>query len=348
MIELLKSFRQNGHIKSAVVVMSERIQYPEIFELGIPVVTMVRSAKKDPLQFMRLYNYCKEFRPDIIHSWGSMASIYAIPAAKILKIKLISGNIADAPVHKSFWTQKYWWTRLSFPFSDLVVGNSQAGLKAYRAPAAKGRCVYNGFDFSRISELEAPEAVRKKYGIGPGKVIGMVGAFYERKDFSTFIRAAVQLLKNGRRLTFLAVGDGPLRESCAALVPQEYRHRILLPGLAEQVESLIRIFDIGVLCTNAEVHGEGVSNAVLEYMALGKPVVATRGGGTPEILVDGVTGFLVDPLEVGEIVEKISYLLDHPLEAGQMGAVGKKRVETHFSLSTMTRHYLDLYREVAN
>jgi glycosyltransferase involved in cell wall biosynthesis len=94
------------------------------------------------------------------------------------------------------------------------------------------------------------------------------------------------------------------------------------------------------------VHGEGISNAILEYMALGKPVVATRGGGTAEILLDGETGFLVNPKAVDELTQKLALLLDQPETAVVMGKAGADRVEKHFNLEDMAVRYADLYRRV--
>ena len=346
MIELLKGLLHTGGYKPAVAILSGKVQYEEIFSLGIPVHTFVRKYKKDPRLFLRIYQLCKKTKPDIIHSWGSMSSIYVVPAAKALGIKLINASVADAPLNLGLSNKKYLWAKLSFPFSDLIVGNSEAGLRAYRAPGARSQCVYNGFDFGRIPEASSSEQARTRFKIEEGKIVGMVGAFQDRKDYPTYIRAAIQLLEQGRKVSFLAIGDGPLREKCAAMIPPQFKHRIIMPGLIRQVESVIQAFDIGVLATNALVHGEGISNSILEYMALGKPVVATDGGGTPEIVADGRTGFLVKPLSSQEMADKIAYLLDHPEKARQMGAEGRRRIETEFAISRMTERYIEIYQDM--
>src|SRR5690606_22383307 len=105
------------------------------YDLGIPVHVLVRKIKKDPFHFVRLYRLCKRIRPDLIHSWGAMANIYVIPAAKKLGIKLVNACIADAPARFEFSNKKHLWTKLAFPFSDVIIGNSQAGLDAYGTPS---------------------------------------------------------------------------------------------------------------------------------------------------------------------------------------------------------------------
>ena len=347
MVELLKSLLDTGGYEPVVAILSGKVEYEEIFQLGIPVHTVARKFSKDPRLFMQLYQLCRMERPDVIHSWGYMSSVYVIPAAKAMGIKLVNAIVANAPKKIGLSNKKYLWAKLSFPFSDLVVGNSQAGLRAYRAPGGRSQCVYNGFDFKRVPDASDPEEVRDRLGIEQGQVVGMVGAFHQRKDYRTYLRAAIQLLEEGREASFLAIGDGPLWKECAAMVPPRFRSRMLLPGLRRDVESLIQVFDVGVLATNSLVHGEGISNSILEYMALGKPVVATDGGGTPEIVENGRTGFLVAPLNPEEMAGKIAYLLDHPEKARQMGAEGRRRIETEFTISRMTERYMQIYRDMA-
>ncbi len=348
MIELLKGLLSTGGYRPEVAILSGKVQYEEIFSLGIPVHTIIRKFQWDPRLFTSLYRLCREVQPDIIHSWGHMSSVSIVPAAKMLGIRLINGSVANAPLNLGLRNKKYLWAKLSFPFSDLVIGNSRAGLRAYRAPEGRSHCVYNGFDFRRVPEAGSSEEARTRLGIEEGQIVGMVGAFQPRKDYATYIRAAIRLLEEGRQVTFLAIGDGPLREECAATVPARFQGRILMPGLMQDVEKAIQAFDVGVLSTNSLVHGEGISNSILEYMALGKPVVATDGGGTPEIVDDGHTGFLVKPLDPEELAARIAWLLDNPEKARRMGKEGKQKIETEFTISRMTEHYVEIYQSLAN
>ena len=346
LIELLKSFSVNENIEVGVVIFSKKVEYPEIFDLNVQLHFLERKPKKDPRIFYRLYNLCKNERPDIIHSWGTMPSIYAIPTVKLLGIKFLNATIADAPLKINFLDKRYFRAHLTFPFSDAIVGNSNAGLKAYNAPMRKSHCVYNGFDFNRIAILEKKESVRNQFNVLPGKVVGMVGGFFARKDFDVFVDAAILFLEKREDATFMAIGDGPNLAKCQAKVPSKFKHRILFPGMVHRVESLANIFDVGVLCTNSKVHGEGISNSILEYMVLEKPVVATEGGGTNEIVVDDETGFLIPPFDAQVLVKKINYLFDNQEEAIQFGVNGKQRVYEYFSLPRMEKDYINLYENL--
>jgi glycosyltransferase involved in cell wall biosynthesis len=97
--------------------------------------------------------------------------------------------------------------------------------------------------------------------------------------------------------------------------------------------------DIGILAT----YTEGISNSIMEFMALGKPVVATDGGGTKELVIGGETGFLIKPKSVEELVSKIEYLLNNDKIASSMGMKAKERIKQEFSMKKMINSFVDLY-----
>lgn len=283
----------------------------------------------------------------MVHSWGSMSTVLAIPATQLLGIPLINGSIVDAPENLSIFNKDYFRAKLAYPFSKVVIGNSNAGLEAYNVPDKKKRCIYNGFDLHRIKNLDSEANVRAKFRIQTEKVVGMVGSFSPRKDFKTYIEAALVLLSKTDDVTFLAIGDGPQLDECKERVPDEYKQRFIFTGLQNDVESIVAIFDVGVLCTNAKVHGEGISNAILEYMALGKPTVATSGGGTNEAVVDGETGYLVAPDSKDDLEQKLNKILSDDGLREKMGRAAKQRMLRHFMLDRMTDEYISLYRKYA-
>ena len=346
MIELIKGLKKEHATPIELVTFSSVVAYPEIYDLDMPVHILERKPKKDPRVFFRFHKICKQFDPNIVHCWGTMASVYAIPAAKKLGVKLINANIADAPHGMGLSDKRLLRAKLTFPFSDKVLANSYAGLKAYQAPAEKSKCIHNGFDFKRIEELQEQNEVKKKYGITTPKIIGMVGALEDRKDYVTYIKAAKEVLKNRDDVSFLVIGDGTNLQKLEALVPTNLKDKILFTGNVNRVENLINIFDIGVLSTNQSVHGEGISNSVMEYMALGKPVVATDTGGTSEIVMHEKTGFLITDNDYQQLGSYIQYLLNHPDKAQEMGQLGRERVHHHFNIDKMTQCYFDLYQEV--
>jgi glycosyltransferase involved in cell wall biosynthesis len=342
LIELLKGFSKYSDVELGLVLFSKKIEYPEIHQLEVPIYYLERKPKKDPRVFWRLFKICKKEQPDIIHSWGTMPSIYAIPAVKLLGIKFINASIANAPDNLSWRDSDLLRSKLTYPFCDAVVGNSQAGLSVYEAPVNKSFCFYNGFDFQRIGHLEEETNVRKKYEIPDGLITGMVGGFFDRKDYQTYIQSAIQYLNKRKDMTFLAIGDGPNLDQVKAMVPERHRDRILFTGMVHDVESLVNIFDIGVLAT----YTEGISNSIMEYMVLGKPVIASDGGGTKELVIDKETGFLIPQRDPERLYECLKLLASNQALRVKYGANGKLRIHTHFTLARMKKDYYDLYQKL--
>ncbi|MEM6344312.1 MAG: glycosyltransferase family 4 protein [Bacteroidota bacterium] len=346
LIELLKGLKHFPEVSVELILFSKNIDYPEIHEICPDLHILERNPKKDPRVFSRLYRLLKQIKPDVMHSWGSMPSVYALPVVIGQGIPLVNAMITNAQPNMPWHHVDYRRGRMTFPFSKLVIGNSKAGLEAYDAPKDRAACVYNGFDFRRLDSLMDETDVRTQYQIKTPKLVAMLGAFASRKDYPTYIKAAIKVLKQRDDVSFLAIGGGKLLPECRALVPKDLEDRILFPGMVKNVESLVNIIEVGVLASNSKVHGEGISNAILEYMALGKPVVATRGGGTPEIVEDGQTGFMVPAFDVEAMANKIEYLLANTEKAKIMGQRGEARVKAAFNLENMAQRYFDIYQTI--
>jgi glycosyltransferase involved in cell wall biosynthesis len=338
LVQLLKGLDKEV-FSTKLVLLTDIVHYAEIHDLDTEVIKLERKIKKDPSIWVRLYRICRKWRPDIIHAWGSMTAIYAGPVAKLMRVKLINAMIADAPVrldakHKSR-------SLLSFPLSDVIQANSYAGLRAYGAPAAKGHVVHNGFDFERIVNLKDRREMLQGLKITTRFVVGMVAGFRYHKDYDSLIAAASAILERRDDVTFVCVGDGPELVRIRNLVAGSAR--IIFTGRRNDVESLINIFDIGILLTDLDQHGEGISNSIMEYMALRKPVIATDGGGTGELMVDGETGFLIPQKSPGMLAEKIDTLLSNDALRETMGLAGEKRIREKFSIHAMIDGHVSLY-----
>lgn len=340
--ELIKGLKANGSIDFELVVMSEDIYYKDLYDLNIRIHKLIRSKKKDTAIFKKIWQMCKIYRPDIIHCWDSMTAFYLSPICKILKIKLINGMVVGCPTEQNIFNPHWLRARLTFPFSDRVVGNSMAGLKAYKAPQEKSIVIYNGFNFSRHNNMIQPERIRKELNINTRYVVGMVASFSINKDYKTFYQAAQIVLSRRNDITFLAIGNRTDSIQSRELINQDLIQNFRLLGIRSEIESIINAIDIGVLATFTE----GISNSVLEYMAAGKPVIATSGGGTSEIVLDSETGFLVNASQPDELAGKIELLLNDLALRNRLGARAKLRVETMFSIDRMVNEYISLYKSV--
>lgn len=339
--ELMKHLRSSTNVEFALAVMSKDIHYKEVFNLGISVHYLIRKTKKDISIFSKLYRLCKDYKPDILHCWDGMTAVYSSPVCKLLNIKLVNGMVIDTPQKKNILNKSYLRAKLTFPFSNIIVGNSNAGLAAYKAPKSKSVCIYNGFNFERLNGLMTNDQ-EKKFAKNGSYAVGMVASFSKYKDYKTYFEAAQLLLRKRDDIIFFAAGNKTDSPEAQSLIGHEYQDHFRLLGPISEIEALINSLDIGVLSTFTE----GISNSIMEYMALEKPVIATSGGGTNEIVVNNKTGFLIGQSDPRQLAEKIEILLNDVELRRKMGMAGKKRIDELFLIHEMVDKYVSVYNKL--
>jgi len=339
LIELARGLADKPGINCQVLAMSRQDHYTALQDSGIIVHRLVRRVRHDWTVFLRMYGLLKKLRPDIVHSWDYMTAIYALPACKLLGIKFINGAIR----YSSKRLDRLYKLKaaVTFPPSDAIVANSLAGLKVHGLEdKSKARVINNGIDLGRFSRGKAKS--KKDLGITTKNAVGMVATFSDYKDYPTFVKAAQKILAVRDDVTFIAVGDGPGLDSVKQSVSDENKGKVIFTGQLKDVESVIPLFDVGVLAT----FDEGFPNVIMEYMACKVPSVASGGGGTGELINDGRNGFLVQQGNVEQMVERIVSLLDDGKLAAEMGARGYEMV-CNLSHTAMTVKYLELYRHTS-
>jgi glycosyltransferase involved in cell wall biosynthesis len=306
-------------------------------DMGIFVEVCKRRARFDLLPAVRLWQVLQRWRPDVVHAWGWMPALAAAPLCRVLGIPCIDGMIRSGALEPDLTVLK----RLGMRMSTLVLANSEAGLRAWGMPAAKGRVIYNGFDWTRVEQTAvAPKAVAGDF------TAIMTGRMRPVKDFDTVIEAAAILSQKRSGWRFLLVGDGPDRERLIRRARLETAAGVIsFPEPTLEIIDLVRASDVGVLMTNQRYANEGLSNSIMEYMALGLPVVCGDGGGNPELVRDGVTGFIVRPGDARQLADRLSRLRDDPALGAAMGAAGRARIESDFSVDRMLTDMLGIYGE---
>ena len=346
LVELLKGLSKDETITCDLIIMSNDVHYTYLNELGITVHKVIRKSQNDVSVFFRLYRLLTTINPDILHSWGSMCSVYSLPVVILKRICFVNGFLRNAPPTLN-WKNKDWIRcKMSFPVSDVIISNSFAGLRAYSVPTEEACCIYNGFDFNRIESLEDPSEVRARLGVNTKYIVGMVASFSNKKDYLSFVSSALNILSNRQDVTFIAVGDGVKRNECEEIIPPDLKRHFIFTGKILDTESIINIFDIGVLLSNIQVHGEGISNAIMEYMALGKPVIASDSGGNKEIVKNGETGFITFDNGINDVSEKINKLLNDKTLSSSLGKAGFKRLKLEFDFSALVGNYMNMYTNV--
>jgi glycosyltransferase involved in cell wall biosynthesis len=332
----------------------------EIAADGHRVDAFPRRARFDPRPALPLWRTLLEWRPDVVHSWDWMSTLAAAPLCRALGIPIVDGTIRNGIVRRKGSRGR----RLSQRLSALVVANSRAGLAAWGVPPSKGRVVYNAFEPDRLAAVEQPDGPAVPWvdrgdsvehdpvqagrrPAGPTLTVVMTGRMVAHKDFSTFI-AAARRLDHDRpgRFRFALLGDGPERPSLLAAA-SGLRERGVVNFVSPGVEVLpfVKAADVGVLMSNETLHREGCSNAIMEYMACGLPVVCSSGGGNPELVVDRQTGLLVPAGDVRALAEALAWIADNPGTARCLGDEGRRRVLECFSVSALVSSMERIYWE---
>ncbi len=194
--------------------------------------------------------------------------------------------------------------------------------------------IYNGV------EIPAPDTAGTAAAVTPSQTIIMVANLRPVKAVDTLIRAAAVVVRSVPNVRFAIVGDGPQRASLLKLVAElSLTGQIDFVGSTSDVRAILLGATVGVLTSTSE----GFSNAILEYMCAGLPVVATDVGGNREAVLDGKTGFLVAPADHDALAGKLIYLLTRPDESLRLGRAGRERAEAEFSLAAMIRNYREYY-----
>jgi glycosyltransferase involved in cell wall biosynthesis len=201
--------------------------------------------------------------------------------------------------------------------------------------------VYNGFDDSRLP----PPAPPAEAGRRPFTVV-MTGRMTAVKHYDLVIAAARLLGERAAGWRFLLIGDGDdrarLQEEALDLVG---RGVVGFPDPGLEILHWVRDADVGVLMTNPVHAREGLSNSIMEYMALGLPVVCGDGGGNPELVKHGVTGLVIPPADPQALADSLLRLHDDPDGRRALGEAGRRRILTEFSVSTMVDRMLAVYAE---
>jgi len=307
--------------------------------LGVQVTVMKRRFRRDLRPALALGREIRRWKPNLVHAWGWMTASAAAPTCRRLWIPLVNGVIRDAAPQGRYG----WLKRVGMSMSTLIVANSWAGLRAWDIGSEKGRVVYNGFDASRLKATRRPHVT----DYAPFTVV-MTARMSPQKDYDVVIQAARHLSQRESDWLFVLLGDGSERRRLmhVALDLTE-RGVVAFPDPRSEVLDVVRDASIGVLMTNPMQHQEGLSNSIMEYMALGLPVVCGEGGGNPELVIDGVTGFLVPQTDAVTLADRLAYLRTHPDVAARMGAAGRARVLGELSVDAMVHAWTTVYSEAS-
>lgn len=320
----------------------------ELAASGVPLTVIGKRSKFDPFSFIRLRSELKRLQPQILHTWLFAANAYGrlcagiVPHTKII----VSERCVDS--WKAGW--QHWLDRRLIDRTDRLIGNSQSVVDFYResgVPAGKLACIPNGIDIPRnheSSDSSERQAILGELGFpADAFVIGFVGRLAKQKRVEDLLWTVETLRQIRPQLYLVLVGDGPERERLEKFAHDiGVTHHVRFLGHREDVSRWLKLFDVFCLASSFE----GMSNSIMEAMAVGKPVIASDIPANRELVVQDETGFLPKLADSVGFMQFLRRLIDEPALRKRMGEAGRERIQQFFSIPRMVDAYAAVYRDL--
>ncbi len=306
-----------------------------------PILRLGVGSLHHPRTLLRMGRFVRFLRRehiDVVQTYFADSSYFGILGAWLAGVPhriRTRNNLGHwlTPLHRRLG-------RLLNAFTTQTIANCQAARQALLAaeqPRPETVLVLeNGVDLDRFRDL--PPLTERPISERPH--VGMVANLRPIKGLDVFVRAVALVHARHPRAIFTVAGEGELRATLEQQAAAEgLAEHFSLPGSVVDVPGFLSGLDVAVLCS----HAEGMSNALLEYMAAGRAIVATRVGAAPELIADGVHGLLVPPGDAGKLAEAIARLLADRELAQRLGEAARRRVEECYSRAAMIRRFEEFY-----
>lgn len=353
-LQLLRQLHESGRVnvrlaclqdKGSLKIEAEQLGIGEIHEYPLTSFYDLNFLK----QLRRLVRYVKENRIEVVHTHCFYTNIFGMIGGWLARVpcRLTSKGETDGfrtPMQKRV-------ERFSFRLAHRVIANCLVVQEMLIREGVDPKRIiqhYNGLDLDRMNVRPGltREVVRAQFGLPEtGKRFMTIVANLRNpvKDHEMFLRAAARVRAHVPEAAFVIAGEGELMPGLRELAHQlgiaEDVHFI---GRCDDVANLLFASHVGVLSSKAE----GFANAILEYMAVGLPVVATDVGGVREAIIEGQTGFIVPAGDDAQMAARIIEVLSDDNWAREMGTLGRGVVGDKFSSEHHLRNTLELYEEV--
>jgi glycosyltransferase involved in cell wall biosynthesis len=343
-LEIARRINGNRYRTSLVTLNKEGPLFDEVVRSGIEIhefkISKAFYRPSSLIQILRLARFISKGRFDIVQTYGFYSTVPGVIAGKIAGTQVVIAGKRD--MNELLSRRKIRFEKFLWRFCSQIVVNAKR-IKKYLIETegvqeSKVSVIYNGVDASSMG--------RKTERVETGQTyrVGMIANFRKQKDHKTFLDACALILKKRTDIEFHLVGSGP-REDVMRCYASELglEGHVLFHGrkIGSDLFRILSSFSILVLCAR----NEGVSNVILEAMAMGVPVVANPSGGIPEIIEDGVTGYLVPYKDKTLLSRKIIDLLGDKGEREVIARNAKALVQEKFHFSVMCEKYEKLYKQ---
>lgn len=311
---------------------------------SIPVETFSSRGILNLTLARHIAKLCRGKNIDIIHCHDSHAHSAAVIAASVFNnsTPIIISRRVDFPVSGNFMSK----LKYNHPSVKRILCVSEM-IKTITTPAIKDpsrlTVVYSGIDLTRYNTPNTDRKLMTELNLAPSvKLVGNISALADHKDYPTFLLTAAAICKEYDDIHFIIAGIGPEEEKIKSIIlKQNLGAKVHLLGFREDVVQVMQSLDVFLMTSITE----GLGTIVLDAFAAGIPVVATRAGGIPEMVVNGVTGLLSDPGDVIGLKNSTLRILHDPALRKQLTDNALSRVQD-FSFQATAEKTLDVYRAI--
>jgi glycosyltransferase involved in cell wall biosynthesis len=320
----------------------------EVRALDVPVLDAgLRDARNGLArphtlaQVARIAREARRRRVRIVHSYLHHANWFGTLAGRLARVPVVIVSKRSMDVYSR--GRDRWACRLTNGLADCVTAVAEAVRdhvhREEGCPLGKIVVIPNGVDAEQFSVSPGPPDELRGLG-GDGQLVGTITRLVWKRGHEELLRAAALVNRSEPGARLVVVGDGPLRPTLEGQARElGLGGAVRFLGAVPRAARLLPHLDVFVLSSV----WEGMSNGLLEAMAAGRPVVATRVGGNPECVVDGESGLLVPPRDPEAMAAAIVRLLREPELARRLGQAARRRVEAEFTLPRMVQRMEDLY-----
>jgi glycosyltransferase involved in cell wall biosynthesis len=318
---------------------------PRLKEQGIPVIEVSWKGWWDPRGPLAMIRAVREHNVDLIHSHLPDQNFYSCIAGLATGCRTLvtyHGPVEFQDAESLRGKLKLGFVRRTADRAIVVCHMVKAILQKHRFPEEMIAVVYNGIDPAPYVQ-PGKGALRAELGLGAREIlVGMIANFRQTKGYDVYVRACAEIQKKIPNVTFIAVGD--INDHFAAPIKALHQQlslgdRFRFLGFRSDVNDILKELDVFVLASTSE----GMPLSILEAMASGKAIVATRCGGIPEVVDHGQTGLLVPASDYGALAEAVGRLIADRSEALRLGASAQIKFQKDFTLGGMIEQYERLY-----
>jgi glycosyltransferase involved in cell wall biosynthesis len=332
----------------------------EIERSGRPLTEYPIDRMYGPKTWRRQAQLARDLRRAgirLVHTYGFWTNVFGIPAARLAGTPAVVGAVRDTCDDLTPAQRRV--QRLACRLADAVVVNAEAIKRRLVDDGwdpAHITVIRNGVDLAPFDRPREPGRVRRELGLPPdAPLVAVFARLTPVKGIEYFLEAAKAVADRFPEARFLVVGEarlirdgvaieGPCKRDLQARAARlGLADRVVFTGFRPDVPDVLAEVAVSVLPC---VLNEGLSNSVLESMAAGVPVVATTVGGNPEVVEDGVTGFLVPPRDGAALARGIGVLLSDRARAAGLGRAARSAVERKFSTGELVRRTERFYQEL--